>query len=137
VVRPRAGAVATAVTAAIVLAGCASIDTIDITTQGFPVTFVNDTPRNVRLEVCADEACRHSGHPDRIEAGSSTWENLSDAGILTRLVIKDDATGRVLGCLPLEFHRKVHYSVVRISQAVPCPGRRPVAVEVDRVLGHP
>jgi hypothetical protein len=136
VVTRRAAAAIGALVVVAVLAGCASIDTIDVTTQGFPVTFINDTPSKVRLAFCSDDACVRSDHPDRIEPGSSTWKNLSDAGVLTRFVIKDDSTGSILGCLPLEFRRKVHYAVVRVSQAVPCPGRRPVAVEVDRVLGH-
>lgn len=127
-VRPLALAVTLGVFAASA-AGCASISSIDVTSQAFPVTFRNDTARGVVITACDDRRCTHldSDYSDSLKAGAATAENMSDQNLLTRWIVRDRRSGTVLGCLPLRFQHKLKHAVVSISQAVPCPGERPIA----------
>jgi len=114
--------------AALFVAAIAACDSIDPTSNGFGITFVNDTGRAVHLKLCSDGGCRHFDYSDRWKIGYSGEENISDQQLLTRWLVEDDVTGRTLGCLPLEFDRKYQGVVVRISQKVPCPGKTPLVV---------
>jgi len=116
-----------------VLAAC---DSVDPTAQSFGITFRNDTRRDVHLKLCDDDECEHFDYSDGWSAGQSAQENISDRDILTRWLVEDDATGRVLGCLPLRFDQKYADVLVNISQAVPCPGNRPLHVEKGKGRGR-
>jgi hypothetical protein len=129
----RAQVTAAVLLAAVGLAGC---DSIDPTSQSFGITFHNDTGRNVHLKLCSDSRCHQFDYSDGWNAGQSAQENVSDRSLLTRWLVQDDATGRVIGCLPLEFDQKYESVVVRISQAVPCPGTYPVAVKKGKGKGR-
>ncbi|HET8606013.1 MAG TPA: hypothetical protein VFL66_03185 [Gaiellaceae bacterium] len=125
--------VACGIIAAAFLAGC---DSVDPTSQSFAITFHNDTGRNVHLKLCADDACRQFDYSDAWRAGQSALENISDRDLLTRWLVQDDKTGRVLGCLPLRFDQKYEDVAVNVSQAVPCPGRRPLVVHKGKGMGR-
>jgi len=119
-----------ALIAVALLAGC---DSIDPTSQSFGITFRNDTGMNVHLKLCSDDACRHFDYSHSWKAGQSAQENISDRNLLTRWLVQDDASGKVIGCLPLRFAQKYDAVVVRISQAVVCPGT--VAISVQKGKG--
>lgn len=115
------------------LVGC---DSIDPTAQSFGITFQNDTGRNVHLKACDDSRCTQFDYSDGWKAGQSAQENVSDRQVLTRWLVADDATGRTLGCLPLEFDQKYAQVVVDISQMVPCPGQTPLIVHKGKGEGR-
>jgi hypothetical protein len=129
----RASVVAAALLVAGALAGC---DSIDPTSQSFGITFRNDTGRNVHLKLCSDSRCQHFDYSDSWKAGQSAEENISDRNLLTRWLVREDSSGRVLGCLPLQFDQKYENVVVRVSQAVPCPGSQPLQVEKGKGKGR-
>lgn len=129
----HAASVLAAMLAAAFAAGC---DSIDPTSQSFGITFRNDTGHSVHLKACADNECHHFDYADGWKVGQSAQENISDRNLLTRWLVQDDATGRVLGCLPLRFDQKYEHVVVKISQAVPCPGSRPLTVSKGKGLGR-
>jgi hypothetical protein len=112
--------------------GCYSVDP---TAQTFSVTFHNDTARNVHLKLCRDDGCHHFYYSDGWKAGQSAEENISDRDVMTRWIVEDDVTGETLGCLPLRFKQKYASVDVRISQAVECPGDRPLHADTGKPLG--
>jgi|SRR5579862_1171648 len=116
--------------------GLAACDSIDPTSQSFGITFLNDTGKNVHLKLCSDATCRHFDYSDGWKAGQSAQENISDRNVFTVWLVEDDATRGVLGCLPLRFGQKYQDVVVRISQAVPCPGKRPLTVSKGKGTGR-
>lgn len=115
------------------LAGC---DSIDPTSQSFGITFRNDSGANVHLELCSDDACRHFDYSHGWKIGQSAQENVSDRDLLTRWLVRDDASGRIIGCLPLRFDQKYARVVVRVSQAVRCPGAAAIPVSKGRGEGR-
>jgi hypothetical protein len=118
---------------ALALAGC---DSVDVTSQSFGITFRNDTGRDVHLKLCSDNKCRHFDYSHGWKAGQSAEENVSDRDVITRWLVQEDVSGRVRGCLPLVFDQKYDNVIVRISQAVSCPGTRPLQVEKGRGRGR-
>lgn len=114
------------------LTGCYSIDP---TAQSFPVTFRNDTGRDVHLKLCASDSCTSFDYSDGWKRGQIAQENISDRNVLTRWLVEDDDTHRTLGCIPLRFKQKYSRVLVRISQATRCPGRTPLKVVTGRALG--
>lgn len=129
----RASVVAAALLAVGALAGC---DSIDPTSQSFGITFRNDTGRNVHLKLCSDSRCQQFDYSHSWKVGQSAEENISDRDLLTRWLVQQDSNGQVLGCLPLQFDQKYEDVVVRVSQAVPCPGSRPLQVEKGKSQGR-
>jgi len=128
-----ASSLAAAVAVTFVGFGC---DSIDPTSQSFGITFHNDTSRDVHLKLCSDDRCHHFDYSEGWHAGQSAQENISDRDLLTRWLVQGDADGRTLGCLPLRFDQKYDDVVVRISQAVPCPGKTPLEVHTGRGRGR-
>ncbi len=112
----------------LLITGCASIDSVDPTSDSFPVTFRNDTGRNVHLKLCADSQCHSFDYSDSWTVGQSAQENIGADGFLVRWLVQDDASKAVLGCILLEFNHKVSNVVIPLSRAVSCPGRRPLRV---------
>lgn len=108
--------------------GCGSLDSIDPTSQAFPITFRNDTPHDIHLKLCANATCTGFDYSDKIRAGHSGDENVSDEDVPTRWLVQDDATGKTVGCLFLRFHHKASGVVIRLTGAVACPGTRAVIV---------
>jgi hypothetical protein len=114
--------------------GC---DSIDPTEQSFSITFRNDTPRKVSLRLCDDAACRKFLAPhSQLDPGSSGRAGISDRSALTRWRVRDSTSRKDLGCIPLRFRQKYENVVVRISQAVPCPGEKPLDVKKGKGLGR-
>jgi hypothetical protein len=132
--RARAALVAAALSS--VVAVGVACDSIDPTEQAFGISFRNDTGHNVHLKLCSDGRCHHFHYSDGWKAAASGQENISDRGVFTRWLVEDDATGRTLGCLPLEFDQKYADVVVRVSQMVPCPGDRALTVYKGEALGR-
>jgi hypothetical protein len=108
--------------------GC---DSVDPTEEAFGVTFLNDLRQPVALKLCSDDACRSFDYADNVHPGARHAEGISDRSILTRWLVAD-SDGRTLGCLPLSFEGKYANVVVRVSQKVRCPGRRPLRVQHGR-----
>jgi hypothetical protein len=106
------------------IVGCGSLDP---TSQSMGVTFVNDLAHPIELRLCSDDACTKFDYADKLAPRASTAENISDADILTRWLITD-ASGHPLGCLPLRFNGRYPNIKTRASQAVPCPGQKPLIV---------
>jgi hypothetical protein len=80
-------------------------------------------PNVVLLKLCSDGNCHHFDYRDEIQPAESVRENISDSGILTRWLVQDQSTSRVLGCLPLKFDHKYEDVVIRTSDVVKCPGK--------------
>ena len=114
------------------LSGCYSIDP---TAQSFAITFRNDTGRDVRLKLCDNDRCSSFDYSHGWKRGETAQENISDRDVLTRWLVEDDATHRTLGCLPLRFKQKYATVLVRISQAVRCPGGQPLKANTGKPLG--
>ena len=93
--RRREAGVSAAILAVVFVAGC---DSIDPTAQFFGITFRNDTGNSVHLKLCSDSQCQHFDYADGWKPGQSAQENISDRRLLTRWLVQDDASGRVLGC---------------------------------------
>ena len=129
----RASLVALCLLAAVLTAGC---DSIDPTEQTFAITFRNDTGRDVYLKLCSDGLCRHSDYSDEVRAGESHGENVSDRDLLTRWRIEEQSSTRILGCLPLKFDQKYDDVLVNLSQMVPCPGSTPLVVKKGKPGGR-
>ena len=128
---PRAlVAAALVVASAPFLAACS----VDPTAAVFAITFRNDTGRDVHLKLCAGDGCHDFDYSDSWKAGQSAEENISaDSKLVTRWLIQDDASGRSLGCLVLTLPRKYKHVVIRMTQAVPCPGRQ--VIPLDQISG--
>lgn len=114
------------------LAGC---DSIDPTEQAFAISFLNDLGQPVALKLCADDNCHSFNHTNTVRPGDRYPENISDRDLLTRWLVEDQQ-GRVLGCLPVRFDGKFDGVVVRLSQAVSCPGRQALRVERGRKVSN-
>jgi hypothetical protein len=114
---------------------CGGCYSIDPTAQSFAVTFRNDTGRDVHLKLCSNDSCTSSYYSDGWKQGQTAQENISDRDALTRWLVVDDATQTTLGCLPLRFKQKYASVVVRISQAIKCPGDTPLKVTLGKPLG--
>ena len=93
--------------------------------DSFPITFVNDTGRNVALNLCADHACRHYDYSDKLRSGGSTGENIATDNVFTRWAVIGPS-GRRLGCLSFSFKDAYNHAVARLSQMVACPGNTPL-----------
>jgi hypothetical protein len=111
--------------AGILASGCASLDP---TEQSFAITFLNDTPNAIILKLCSDANCRHFDYSKELQPAESVRENVSDSDVLTRWLVQDRPTSKVLGCLPLKFDRKQEDVVVRATEVVRCPGTHPLSV---------
>lgn len=118
----------TGAASASLLFGCQVVD--DPTEHAFPITFKNDTNWRLLLKLCSDDDCDHFDYSHKWNEGESHRENATDDGVLTRWLVEEAGSGRTLGCLPLKFHQKHHDVVVRISQLVSCPGKRPLQVKI-------
>jgi hypothetical protein len=102
----------------VAVSGCASIDP---TEQFFAISFTNDLPRTMVLRACSDNACQHIIDTWHLKPGGTANDNISDRNVLTRWQIQG-VSGAEVGCLPLSFGAKYAHVVVRLSQAVSCPG---------------
>lgn len=115
---------------AIVAAGCSA----DVTEQFFSISIVNDTQRVVRVDYCLDGRCESLQDHWTLHPGRSLRTNISDANVLDRYLVRN-AGGSRIGCLPLEFDQKYDHVLVRVSQAVPCPGAEPLVVQKGKPRG--
>jgi hypothetical protein len=104
--------------------GCASIDP---TEQFFAIEFANDFPASVVLRACSDNDCVDATETWHLKPGATADDNISDRAVLTRWQVQG-ASGNVIGCLPLSFAAKYATVVVRLRQAVPCPGRHSLSL---------
>jgi hypothetical protein len=125
-----------AVLLATVLAVVTGCDSIDPTDQSFYITFRNDTGHPVQLKLCGNASCTHFDYSDTWKAGEEGQYNISDRDYLTRWLVSDRRTNRVLGCLPLSFDQKYARVMVRVSQMVPCPGHAALRVLTEGPLGR-
>lgn len=107
------------VASAVLASGCS------IPPDTFPITFVNDTPSDVVLNLCDDDACHHFDYSDPLRSGRSVAENISTGNVFTRWAVTD-GSGRRVGCLPFDFAGAYVNAVARLSQIVRCPGTRPL-----------
>jgi hypothetical protein len=99
-----------------VVAGC----TIDPTENNFYVRIVNDTGRPVLIEDCGGNHCEKRSNPRRLRPGATTGPfNFASVGVANPVAVVAIG-GRVLGCLPLLFHRVVPGERVRVSTAQSC-----------------
>jgi hypothetical protein len=89
----------------------------------FAITFRNDTGRDVQLKLCHDDGCHHFDYSDRLRPGGTVAENISTDDVFTRWAVTD-GSGLRLGCLPFSFAGAYSNASVRLTQIVPCPGRR-------------
>jgi hypothetical protein len=113
-----------------IAAGCQVID--DPTSHSFAIAFRNDTGQDVRLKLCDDDRCRHFDYSHGWKVGQTAEENIAAGTGTTRWLVEDAASGRTLGCLPLQFDHKTTGVLVRISQLVRWPGRRPLPIHQAR-----
>lgn len=121
--------VAIAIVGACLLLG--ACDSIDPTAASFGISFRNDLGKTADLKLCADDECGSFHYSNTIEPGELYPENISDRNLLTRWLVSDKS-GRTVGCLPLRFDGKYEDVVVLLSQAVVCPGERPLKVQHGR-----
>lgn len=128
----RAAFLGIALVTAISLPSC---DSIDPTSQSFGIAFQNDVRQMITLKQCSDADCHNFNYSNTIAPGELYPENVSDRNVLTRWLVVD-ATGRTLGCIALQFDGKYEDVIVRISQAVSCPGERPLKVRRGRRTGR-
>lgn len=103
-----------------IVSGCASMDP---TEQSSGIEFANNLPHAVVLKVCGDDTCRSFTDTWHLRPGATASDNISDRSVTSRW-IAEKPSGGVIGCLPLSFDAKYAQVVVRLTQAVPCPGRQ-------------
>jgi hypothetical protein len=103
----------------------AACDSIDPTAQFFAITFRNDLVKRVTLKACGDDQCHNFTDSWNLQSGETAEDNISDRDVLTRWEVQDRA-GATIGCLLLSFSAKYEHVIVRLTQTVPCPGRRPL-----------
>jgi hypothetical protein len=116
--RPRQGLLLGALLATLigVAAGC----TTDPTENNFYVRIVNDTTRTVLLEDCGGHHCEKRSNPRRLKPGATTGPfNFASVGVANPIAVVA-IDGRVLGCLPLLFHRIESGRRVHVSTAQSC-----------------
>jgi hypothetical protein len=121
-----------AIAVACLLAGC---DSIDPTEQSFGIAFDNNLTQPIKLKLCSDDSCHSYDYTDMVKSGEFDSVNVSDRGVLTRWLVAG-STGRILGCLPVRFNGKYADVIVRVSQAVPCPGEKPLSVQHGHKVGN-
>lgn len=91
----------------------------DPTEDAFAVTLRNDTMVPVLLKQC-DVRCNEFHEQDRLTPGGTVPVN---TGLDTpNWWVVQDASGRVLGCLNLQYKQKQTGIVVNVSAVMPCPG---------------
>jgi len=94
-----------------------SLDARDV----FQVSIRNDTPVPLSVRTCG-ASCLPEAQSLSLPAGSSRQVNVSDRGSVTRYYLVD-GSGRIVGCLPLRFTKKVAAFTVPASRAEECPGK--------------
>jgi len=94
-----------------------SLDATDV----FQVGIRNDTPAPLSVRTCGAN-CLPEAQSLPLPAGSSGQVNVSDRGSVTRYYLVD-GSGRIVGCLPLRFTKKLAGFTVLASRAEECPGR--------------
>jgi hypothetical protein len=95
--------------------------------QFFTIRFRNDLGREVTFAACRDEACEDRYGASPVAAGGTVEDRTSSFGVRNNWRL-EDASGRVLGCLPLEIDGKWRDIVIPFSKAEPCPGRAPLRI---------
>lgn len=105
------------------LAGSATLGILgahlDPTEDTFPVTLKNDTGGAVLLKQC-DIRCDKFHETDHVGPGGTVSVNTTAANVANWWVV-EDGSGRMLGCVNLQYDRKIGGAVVDISKTVPCP----------------
>jgi hypothetical protein len=109
-----AGVVAPFVAA--IFAGHGGLDSAKV----FPVSIRNDTPSEVTAQLCGS-GCLPDVARVSIPPGASAQVNVSAGGSVTRYYVFD-ASGSLVGCLPLRFTKPVAGFRVDASKAETCPG---------------
>ena len=90
-------------------------------TNVFPVSIHNDTTVPLSVRTCGAD-CLPEAQSLPLPVGSSGQVNVSDRGSVSRYYLVD-GSGRVVGCLPLRFTKRVAGFTVPASRAEACPGR--------------
>jgi hypothetical protein len=103
--------------------------------EQFGIAFYNDTGHEVVLNLCADDACNNFDYSDKVRAGHYEVENIATENVFTRWAVTE-SSGRKLGCLPFSFDYAYTDAVVRLSQMVVCPGRRPLPLAGGTLEPH-
>jgi hypothetical protein len=105
------------------------------TDQFFTVHFRNDLGRDVTFTACRDDDCADRYGASPVAAGRTVEGLTSSFGVRNNWRI-EDASGRALGCLPLEIDGKWQDVVIPFSKAEPCPGHVPLRID-DLPHGEP
>jgi hypothetical protein len=114
-----------AVVSLVLAISCAAMSGCSNAPDTFAITFINDTGQDAVLNLCDDHACHHYDYSDKLPAGRPQPENISTDNVFTRWAVTDNS-GRRIGCLPFNFAGAYSNAVARLSQMVPCPGKRPL-----------
>jgi hypothetical protein len=92
---------------------------IDPTERSFTVTLYNSTSQTVVLKQCGAR-CTSFHDNVRLSPGGSESVNTSSDGAANWWAVTD-ASGRVLGCLPLTYDHKSTRVVVDVASRSECP----------------
>jgi hypothetical protein len=92
----------------------------DPTESTFAVRIVNDRPVSVELRQCRDTHCGGIAETDSLAQGESVEVNTSASDAPNWWIVEND-TGQRLGCLNLQYDRKINNLSLGLAQLVPCP----------------
>jgi hypothetical protein len=99
----------------------------DFDSQIVAVKFKNDLGREVRFSTCRDVGCHDRDRGSLVKPDATTESVVSSVEIVQSFRLTE-ASGQVLGCLPMSIHGKYEHIVVPFSKAEPCPGDRPLRI---------
>lgn len=108
---------------ALLLGGCASLDSIDPTESTFAARFENDLGYDAKIGMCSSYTCRGGlEYSDGIASGSSIEENISSDGVVQPFRI-EKGDGQIVGCLQVYAKRYRKNLTIRLSRMTECPGK--------------
>lgn len=93
----------------------------DPTESTFAVRIVNDRSVGVELRQCRDTKCGAIAETDSLTSGASVEVNTSASDSPNWWIVQDHS-GHQLGCLNLQYGRKVEHLSLGIRHLLPCPG---------------